>query len=168
MKSFAGIILLIVFVSGSADAADRVRMSISAVDVSFLTAGLALKRGIFRDEVERPARSRPPQQDRAVAPVHLQQAVAEHLEPAHETRLLGDRVGRGAHGNGKQRPAVLHVIMMRTAFRGVTGSPSASAGRAGRGARGRGFQGRAASPVPTGAEAPRRFQRPRPRRPMLL
>ncbi|HWH77524.1 MAG TPA: hypothetical protein VNT76_09135, partial [Candidatus Binatus sp.] len=50
MKSFAGIILLIVFVSGSADAADRVRMSISAVDVSFLTAGLALKRGIFRDE----------------------------------------------------------------------------------------------------------------------
>ena len=36
--------------TGMADAVDKVRMSISAVDVSFLTAGLALKRGMFRDE----------------------------------------------------------------------------------------------------------------------
>jgi NitT/TauT family transport system substrate-binding protein len=39
-----------VLISGHSEAADKVRMSISAVDVSFLTAGLALKRGIFRDE----------------------------------------------------------------------------------------------------------------------
>ncbi|MBI2363589.1 MAG: ABC transporter substrate-binding protein [Deltaproteobacteria bacterium] len=32
------------------EAADKVRMSISSIDVSFLTAGLALKRGMFRDE----------------------------------------------------------------------------------------------------------------------
>jgi NitT/TauT family transport system substrate-binding protein len=31
-------------------AADKVRLSISAVDISFLTAGLASKRGFFRDE----------------------------------------------------------------------------------------------------------------------
>jgi NitT/TauT family transport system substrate-binding protein len=37
-------------VGGSVSAADKVRMSISAVDVSFLTAGVALKRGMFRDE----------------------------------------------------------------------------------------------------------------------
>ena len=34
----------------NSEAADKVRLSISAIDVSFLTAGLALKRGIFRDE----------------------------------------------------------------------------------------------------------------------
>jgi NitT/TauT family transport system substrate-binding protein len=50
MKCFAVVTLLIVLANESADAADKVRMSISAVDVSFLTAGLALKRGIFRDE----------------------------------------------------------------------------------------------------------------------
>jgi NitT/TauT family transport system substrate-binding protein len=50
MKSFVVISLLIVLVSENTEAADKVRMSISAVDVSFLTAGLALKRGIFRDE----------------------------------------------------------------------------------------------------------------------
>jgi NitT/TauT family transport system substrate-binding protein len=50
MKIFATFILIGVLISGHSEAADKVRMSISAVDVSFLTAGLALKRGIFRDE----------------------------------------------------------------------------------------------------------------------
>ena len=50
MKSAAVISLFFVFLSGIGNAADKVRMSISAVDVSFLTAGVALKRGMFRDE----------------------------------------------------------------------------------------------------------------------
>lgn len=42
---------LALFISvGAVEAADKVRMSMSSVDVSFLTAGLALKRGMFRDE----------------------------------------------------------------------------------------------------------------------
>jgi NitT/TauT family transport system substrate-binding protein len=50
MKRFV-ILILSLFVSAEeVAAADKVRLSISAVDVSFLTAGLALKRGIFRDE----------------------------------------------------------------------------------------------------------------------
>jgi NitT/TauT family transport system substrate-binding protein len=45
------IIVLWLFISaGAVEAADKVRLSISAIDVSFLTGGLALKRGIFRDE----------------------------------------------------------------------------------------------------------------------
>jgi NitT/TauT family transport system substrate-binding protein len=45
------ITILSIFVSVAAvEAADKVRMSISAVDVSFLTGGVALKRGMFRDE----------------------------------------------------------------------------------------------------------------------
>ncbi|MGH7784718.1 MAG: ABC transporter substrate-binding protein, partial [Candidatus Binatia bacterium] len=46
------IILLVVFilVAGRVDAADKVTLSISAVDVSFLTAGVASKRGFFKDE----------------------------------------------------------------------------------------------------------------------
>ena len=45
------IIFLSLFISAAVgEAADKVRLSISAIDVSFLTAGLALKRGIFRDE----------------------------------------------------------------------------------------------------------------------
>ncbi|MDO8700282.1 MAG: ABC transporter substrate-binding protein, partial [Deltaproteobacteria bacterium] len=50
MKILAGIILLLSLMNGAAEAADKVRMSMSSVDVSFLTAGLALKRGMFRDE----------------------------------------------------------------------------------------------------------------------
>jgi NitT/TauT family transport system substrate-binding protein len=50
MKILAVMIFFFMLVSGNADAADKVRLSISAIDVSFLTAGLALKRGIFRDE----------------------------------------------------------------------------------------------------------------------
>src|SRR4029453_12405055 len=50
MKTATVISLLFVFLSGIGNAAEKVRMSISAVDVSFLTAGVALKRGMFRDE----------------------------------------------------------------------------------------------------------------------
>ena len=41
---------LSLLISATAEAIDKVRMSISAVDVSFLTGGLALKRGMVRDE----------------------------------------------------------------------------------------------------------------------
>jgi NitT/TauT family transport system substrate-binding protein len=50
MKTLSVMLLSLTLLSGSASAADKVRMSISAVDVSFLTAGVALKRGMFRDE----------------------------------------------------------------------------------------------------------------------
>ena len=50
MKTATVISLLFVSLSGIGNAAEKVRMSISAVDVSFLTAGVALKRGMFRDE----------------------------------------------------------------------------------------------------------------------
>lgn len=50
MKIVVGIILSLTVMNGAVEAADKVRLSISAIDVSFLTAGLALKRGIFRDE----------------------------------------------------------------------------------------------------------------------
>jgi NitT/TauT family transport system substrate-binding protein len=50
MKIVATFILIGVLISGHSEAADKVRLSISAVDASFLTAGLALKRGIFREE----------------------------------------------------------------------------------------------------------------------
>jgi NitT/TauT family transport system substrate-binding protein len=36
--------------TGSGEAADKARLSISAVDISFLTGGVASKRGFFRDE----------------------------------------------------------------------------------------------------------------------
>src|SRR5262245_2243832 len=48
-RSIAISILLFTWI-GVSQAADKVRMSISAVDVSFLTSGVALKRGMFRDE----------------------------------------------------------------------------------------------------------------------
>ena len=44
------IAFVLVVAGAAAEAADKVRMSISSIDVSFLTAGLALKRGMFRDE----------------------------------------------------------------------------------------------------------------------
>ena len=51
MKYLATFVVLALMISSSgAEAADKVRMSISAIDVSFLSAGLALKRGMFRDE----------------------------------------------------------------------------------------------------------------------
>ena len=49
MKRVALIVVLLMWADTSV-AADRVRLSISAVDISFLTAGLASKRGFFRDE----------------------------------------------------------------------------------------------------------------------
>src|SRR3990172_7423251 len=49
MKILVGIILSLSLMIGAGEAADKVRMSISSIDVSFLTAGLALKRGMFRD-----------------------------------------------------------------------------------------------------------------------
>lgn len=52
-KPFSLIVACTLFLSLLADGAqalDKVRLSISAVDVSFLTGGLALKRGFFRDE----------------------------------------------------------------------------------------------------------------------
>jgi len=50
MKFFTVVGFALVISTGTADAVDKVRMSISAVDVSFLTGGLAVKRGMFRDE----------------------------------------------------------------------------------------------------------------------
>src|SRR6267142_3057079 len=40
----------VLLVASPLQGADKVRLSISAVDVSFLTGGLAVKRGMFRDE----------------------------------------------------------------------------------------------------------------------
>jgi NitT/TauT family transport system substrate-binding protein len=50
MRRFWAIVFALLLSAGTANTADKVRMSISAVDVSFLTAGVALKRGMFRDE----------------------------------------------------------------------------------------------------------------------
>ena len=50
MKQLAIIGLSLFLASVPAEAVDKVRMSISAIDVSFLPGGLASKRGMFRDE----------------------------------------------------------------------------------------------------------------------
>ena len=50
MKRLVIIALSLLISVGAVEAADKVRLSISAVDVSFLTGGVALKRGFFRDE----------------------------------------------------------------------------------------------------------------------
>ena len=51
MKSFWPMILAAMLLpQAPAMAADRVRMSVSAIDISFFSAGLAQKRGMFRDE----------------------------------------------------------------------------------------------------------------------
>ncbi len=50
MRRKTVVVLALLLAAGTASAADKVRMSISAVDVSFLTSGVALKRGMFRDE----------------------------------------------------------------------------------------------------------------------
>jgi len=50
MRFVAGVFVALVLWSGPGEAADKVRLSISSLDISFLTAGLALKRGMFRDE----------------------------------------------------------------------------------------------------------------------
>jgi ABC-type nitrate/sulfonate/bicarbonate transport system substrate-binding protein len=50
MKRIAIRVLLLLMLTGSGEAADKARLSISAVDISFLTGGVASKRGFFRDE----------------------------------------------------------------------------------------------------------------------
>lgn len=50
MKHLVIIVLWLFISAGAVESADKVRLSISAVDVSFLTSGVALNRGIFRDE----------------------------------------------------------------------------------------------------------------------
>src|ERR1044071_6666262 len=50
MRFLATIVLSLMIFAGASDAADKVSLSISAVDVSFLTSGVALKRNFFRDE----------------------------------------------------------------------------------------------------------------------
>ena len=50
MKIAAVLSLLFLLMCGVGEPADKVSMSISAVDVSFLTGGVAQKRGMFRDE----------------------------------------------------------------------------------------------------------------------
>ena len=50
MKTMAIVLVSLLLWSGSSAAADKVRLSISALDVSFLTAGIASKRGFFKDE----------------------------------------------------------------------------------------------------------------------
>jgi len=50
MKNIAILIVGLLLWSGTSAAADKIRLSISALDVSFLTAGVAAKRGFFKDE----------------------------------------------------------------------------------------------------------------------
>ena len=50
MRLFSILLATLFIAAGFAEAADRVRLSISAIDVSFLTAGVASKRGFFKDE----------------------------------------------------------------------------------------------------------------------
>ena len=50
MKYPAIVLVGLLLWSGSSAAADKLRLSISALDVSFLTAGIASKRGFFKDE----------------------------------------------------------------------------------------------------------------------
>ncbi|MGE5819896.1 MAG: ABC transporter substrate-binding protein [Deltaproteobacteria bacterium] len=50
MKTMAIVLVGLLLWSGSSAAAGKVRLSISALDVSFLTAGIASKRGFFKDD----------------------------------------------------------------------------------------------------------------------
>src|SRR5512137_1556372 len=50
MKHIAILIIGLLLWSGTSAAADKIRLSISALDVSFLTAGIASKRGFFKDD----------------------------------------------------------------------------------------------------------------------
>jgi NitT/TauT family transport system substrate-binding protein len=50
MTHLASLVLTLLILSGTVEAAEKVRLSISALDVSFLTAGVASKRGFFKDE----------------------------------------------------------------------------------------------------------------------
>ena len=50
MARLTSLVLFLLILSVTVEAADKVRLSISALDVSFLTAGVASKRGFFKDE----------------------------------------------------------------------------------------------------------------------
>ena len=50
MRRLLILILGLLFLTPPLQAAEKVRLSISALDVSFLTAGIASKRGFFKDE----------------------------------------------------------------------------------------------------------------------
>jgi NitT/TauT family transport system substrate-binding protein len=50
MKLLVVIALSLYVAAAPAEAVDKVRLSISSIDVSFLSGGIALKRGFFRDE----------------------------------------------------------------------------------------------------------------------
>ena len=50
IKRLSIVILTLVILAAPLGAADKVRLSISSVDVSFLTSGVGVKRGFFRDE----------------------------------------------------------------------------------------------------------------------
>jgi NitT/TauT family transport system substrate-binding protein len=50
MARLTSLVIFLLILSVTAEAADKVRLSISALDVSFLTAGVASKRGFFKDE----------------------------------------------------------------------------------------------------------------------
>ena len=50
INRLSGAILALVVFASPLQAADKVRLSISSVDVSFLTSGVGVKRGFFRDE----------------------------------------------------------------------------------------------------------------------
>jgi NitT/TauT family transport system substrate-binding protein len=50
MARLTSLVLSLLILSVTVEAADKVRLSISALDVSFLTAGVASKRGFFKDE----------------------------------------------------------------------------------------------------------------------
>jgi NitT/TauT family transport system substrate-binding protein len=50
IKSFPALLLGLLVCAAPSHAADKVRMSISSIDVSFLTAGVGHRRGFFRDE----------------------------------------------------------------------------------------------------------------------
>lgn len=50
IRQLAILILGVFLLAAPLEAADKVRMSISSIDVSFLTAGVGQKRGFFRDE----------------------------------------------------------------------------------------------------------------------
>ena len=50
MKVPTVITFFLMLVTGNSEAADKVRLSISSVDVSFLTSRVGVKRGFFRDE----------------------------------------------------------------------------------------------------------------------
>lgn len=50
MKKVIILVWFFVIVSAASEAAEKVKLSISSVDVSFLTAGIAQQRGFFKDE----------------------------------------------------------------------------------------------------------------------